>query len=278
MSPARARLGVDVFTGVVIVSVAIALASLTWRLQGYPGVGPAAAPVAPGNGQDTDIRPIIALAPFGTAVATSGEGGDSAIRLRAIFMAAPAEASVALIAGADGKVASYTLGQAVGGGVIEAIQPEQIVLRTSGGQRLVGFNPAGAAGGSPAQTTAAVSPPATQVAPGGVVAPPPAAGGAASVRALIPPSVQGGSATVGPAPLGRAPAPAAAGYRVGASPNPAVLAAGIRPGDVVVRVNGSAVGPGTSERDLMTGAIAAGAARLEIIRDGQRLSLTVPMR
>lgn len=275
MTPARIRLGVDLFAGAVVVSVALALAALTWRIQGYPGIGPAAAPVAPGPGSDTDIRPLIALAPFGTAVASTGEGGDGSIKLRAIFMAVPAEASVVLVAGAEGKVASYGVGQALGGGVIEAIQADQIVLRVASGQRVIGFNPtvgatgAAAAGSGANPTTAAAS---------FTAVPPPPPTGAAAIRAMIPPSVQGLPPPAAIAPSATAGTAPASGYRVGTSPNPALLAAGLRPGDVVVKVNGAAVNAGTTDRDLMASATANGSARVELLRDGQRVSLTVPVR
>ena len=278
MNPRQARLGVDIFTGAVVASVAFALAGLSWRLAGYHGIGPAAAPVAPGNSVLADIRPVLALAPFGTAMTAAGEGGDGSIQLRAIFLAVPAEASVVLIAGADGKVASYGLGQAVAGGLIEAIQAEQIVLRTSNGQRTIGFNPDSSIGkNAMAGGTTSPQPPSA-----GASAPALPASGIDAIRALIPREAQGRAspATVAPAPPPPQPGagPGAGGYRVGLAPAPAMLAAGIRPGDVIERVNGAAVGADADPREVMARAAAAGVARVEILRDGQRVSLSVPMR
>lgn len=271
MTPKQARLGVDLFTGLVIASVALALANLTWRLQGYHGVEPAAAPVAQGGGEMADIRPMIALAPFGSALSVSGEGGDTSVRLRAIFLSTPMEASVALIAGADGKVASYGVGQAVGGGVIETIQAEQIVLRLANGQRVIGFQPDGAS--QPASSAGAMTAPTairTIRRPNS---------GAEAVRALIPIELQGNPP---PSPQSAPPAssagPSSSGLRIGTTPPPALAAAGIRPGDVIERVNGTAVNSATSERELVASAMAAGSARVELLRGGQRISLTVPVR
>ena len=247
MTPRQARLGVDIFTGLVIASVGLALASLTWRLQGHSGIGPAAAPVASSAGEPADIRPLIALAPFGSALSVAADGSDMAIRLRAVFLASPSEASVALIAGADGKVASYGIGQAVGGGVIEAIMAEQIVLRLPSGLRAIGFDPQA----GPSQTGAPDAASAGRFATAAPHLSPPPAGGAAQI---------------------------ASGIRVGAAPPAALIAAGIRPGDVIERVNGTAVNAATSERDLIARTVAAGSARVELLRDGQRVSLTVTAR
>ncbi|MEO6092052.1 MAG: signaling protein [Novosphingobium sp.] len=281
MTPRQARLGVDIFTGAVIASVALALASLTWRLAGYSGVAPAVAPALIGGGQQADIRPVLALAPFGSAVSAATPGSDGAVRLRAIFLAIPVEASTVLLAGAgaDGKVTQYGLGQAVGGGVIEAIQAEQIVLRTPSGPRTIGFGPDG---GTPVAPTpgSVANVPAPSAATGVSTAQPPS--GIAEVRALIPAQMQGGNvpanvATAISAPPLTARVPVSSGYLVGASPGSAILAAGVRPGDVIERVNGVPVTAGTNERDLIAQATAAGSARLEILRGGRRVSLTVPV-
>ena len=72
--------------------------------------------------------------------------------------------------------------------------------------------------------------------------------------------------------------PGTTGYRVGSASAPALLAAGIRPGDVIERVNGAAVGADADPREIMARAAAAGVARVEILRNGQRVSLSVPVR
>jgi general secretion pathway protein C len=259
MTPRQAKLGVDVFTGAVIVSVAFALAGLTWRLQGEPGIGPSAAPVVPGRAATSDIGPLIALAPFGVPVAVANADGNSGgVILKGIFLARPADSSIVLIATADGKVSSYGVGSAVGGGVIESIEAEQISLRTPTGLQTIGFNPV-AGPAQPANGTTAPASGTAQASPS-----PQPVFGVDAVRALIPPSAQGR-----PAPPPPAPAPLSGG--------PALAAAGIRPGDVIQQVNGRPVQAGTNERELMASAIAAGSARVEIIRDGQRMTLTVPV-
>lgn len=216
MTPRQARLAIDIFTGAVIASVAVALATLTWRLTGETGIAPAAAPVPSGQAAAIDIRPLIALAPFGTPVVTTGvAASDGTIRLKGIFLANPLEASVVLLATADGQVASYTIGAPVAGGVIETIEAEQITLRTPTGVQVIGFNPQNATtavgepnraadpgavaaaaigaaaavaglnnGGGSADALPQASPPANQERPRPV-------SGAEAIRALIPQSAQG---------------------------------------------------------------------------------------
>ncbi|MGB7409032.1 MAG: hypothetical protein WA908_11045, partial [Pontixanthobacter sp.] len=58
------RLAVDIIAALIIASIALALANLTWRLLGYSGVEPVASPIASSSAA-TDINPLLALAPFG---------------------------------------------------------------------------------------------------------------------------------------------------------------------------------------------------------------------
>ncbi len=251
MTPRQLRRGIDIYTGAVIASVAVALAGLTWRLTGDPGVGPMAAPIAANAGQVSDLRPLIALTPFGSAATMVVAAGpmDTTIKLKAIFMAIPAEASSVLIAGSDGKVAVYGLGAAVGGGIINSIGPEQIVLRTAQGLQTIGFNPAAAGVGPTSMTTATMTGPAAPTSQLAPVAP--------------------------PAPPLSVSAPE--GYSVGNAPPPALLAAGIHAGDVIVQLNGAPVGARSNERELVGAAMAAGTARIEVLRDGRRVSLSAAM-
>jgi general secretion pathway protein C len=68
------------------------------------------------------------------------------------------------------------------------------------------------------------------------------------------------------------------GYVVGADSSPQLLRAGLRPGDVIRSVNGQALGDPDADRDLFASAAASGRLRVEVVRDGRTLSLTVPLR
>ncbi|WP_145916801.1 type II secretion system protein N [Erythrobacter sp. QSSC1-22B] len=289
MTPRHARLGVDVFTGLVVASVALALASLSWRLMGYASDAPVVSPLPPGLSGAGNIAPLIALSPFGTASEMAVEGSDSALTLRAIFAAIPASESVALIAGPDGQVIPVSIGDATPGGIVEAIEPEKVTLRTSTGLRILGFDPA--AGGSVASSGfAPVVPtmdPGTGNAAGASATRPTPLRGVDAIRSLIPQSdVPTGQATAAPPPAPPPPASGtpplstapAAGYRVGSQLPEQLQAAGIRPGDVIRAVNGSPVSGNESQQALLGRAMVGISARIELVRDGKRVSLTVPMR
>ncbi|MGX7896499.1 type II secretion system protein N [Tsuneonella sp. HG222] len=203
MTPKQARLGVDIFTALVVASVAFALASLTWRLQGYSGQPAAMVPASAGF-DSVDVAPILALAPFGNPANVSITADAAGLELRAVFAAVPASASVALIALPDGQVVPFAIGEATPAGVIESIEPEKVTLRANGGLRFLGFNPQNAA-----PAAGAVAPPPAalpSVSTPSATAPRPApTAGAAAIRALIP------GAAVPPAPPSPAPTGAAPG-------------------------------------------------------------------
>lgn len=282
-----ARFGVNIFTGLVVASVALALANLSWRLMGYAGDEPVISPVSLGMSGDRDIAPLIALAPFGTASGTIVEGGDGGLTLRAIFAAFPASESVALIAGPDGQVVPVSIGDATPGGIVEAIEPEKVTLRTSSGLRILGFNPVEGRG-----VTAGFTPvvPAAPIGGGdaaGTAPAMPAPTGVDAIRALIPPANRADveaappPSRVPPPPAISAPPQSAApasGYRVGSRLPAQLQAAGIQPGDVIQTVNGAPVRSNANERELLSRAMGGNSARIELVRDGKRVSLTVPMR
>ena len=70
----------------------------------------------------------------------------------------------------------------------------------------------------------------------------------------------------------------ASGYRVGTNAsNSAVASAGLRPGDVVISVNGMPVGVAMNDARLFDQVRSAGRARVEVEREGRRFFLTVPI-
>ena len=68
------------------------------------------------------------------------------------------------------------------------------------------------------------------------------------------------------------------GYKVAPEPNIGVTMAGLRPGDVITRLNGQSIGDVERDRQLYDEVAASGMARLEVVRDGQSLLLTFPLR
>ncbi len=245
VTPRRMRWVFAMFAAVVIASVAIALAGLTWHLAGYTGEPPVTSPVmhTTSAAAVADPAAVIALAPFGTALSANPGANDQTVRLKGILLATPASASTVLLAGADGKVAGYGIGAHVGGGVVAAIEPDQVILRMPGGLQAIGFetNPAGV--------------------PVGMQASPPAPGANAASA--------GGPAA--------GPAAGTGGYRIDRSAPPALLAAGLRIGDLVRQVDGTPVGNGQNPQDLIAHAAHAGSAMVIVVRNGQQVSLNLAM-
>lgn len=148
MTPARTRLAVDIFTAAVVISVAFALAALTWRLQGYSAVPPVAAPSRPIASSAAEVAAVSALAPFGRSAGNAAVVASGDVKLRAIFAAVPEAASVTLIAGPEGKVVPYSIGELTPAGVVEAIEPERVLLRSGSGLQVLSFDPAAASSSS----------------------------------------------------------------------------------------------------------------------------------
>ncbi len=253
MNMRQVRLGIDLFTGLVVASVGVALAGLTWRLTGT-GAPPVAAATAVSSGDPVDIGGLLALAPFGTVAAASDTASDGSLHLKGILLAVPASSSSALIAGADGKVASYAIGAALGGGVVEAIEADQVIVRTPHGLQAIGFTPVASA------PSAAALGVADKVAGFVAVGPAP--------PALAPPLGASTAAT-----------PARGGFPITNSAPTALFAAGLQPGDTVEEVNGTPITAGMSAdvvaRDLAGAALHGGAAQVVVLRNGNLVSLHV---
>jgi general secretion pathway protein C len=295
MTPERAGdLAVRAAGLVVVVSVAFALAGLTWRLVGWDdgrdtvAVADALPPLGASGGPDPDVARIVGLAPFGGGGGGSGLPASSlGLVLKGILLADPAEASSALIATADGVAVAYGVGASVAGNaVIESIAVDRVILKVGDRREVLGF-PEPVAG--PAPDPSAPAPGAgitiTSPAPPAVVAPNPQAAASASpaspvAAAARPPARQAQPAAPAPAPSAAALGveATASGYRIGPNPSPELRRFGLQPGDVIETLNGQAVGSVASDRQLFERAVQSGGARVEVVRDGRRLTLTFPLR
>lgn len=270
MTPRQARLGVDIFTGLVAASIGVALAGLTWRLTGDPGQRLGASPVAARPQRPVDLGPLIALAPFGTAApAAPTQATNQPLTLRGILLASPRAASSALIAVGDQPAQAFYVGQAVGNGTIDAIEVDHVVLLSGGARSILAF-PDKSGGGA----TAGAPPPAPLPAMASTDVPAPAA----SPPPLAPAAPAAPPAS-GPALLGSLGAsPTGSGYAIGANLPPALRNAGLQPGDQVVAVNGTPIADALGNGGLLASAASAGTARIDLVRAGQRLSLSVPFK
>ena len=285
MTPQQLEWGLNAVTGLVVVSVALALASLTWRLAGEPGgraraaVAAAAAVSAP---VPVDLTPILLAAPFGSPAVLQpalGQGEGLGLQLRGILRTRRASASTALVATSDGKVQSVAVGQSVGSATVESIEIDHVVLNLGGRRERLGFPERSVASAAGVASIRALIPDAVAGVPAPAarlgVAPPAVAPGSASPVEVYRERMAASPQTL-LGTLGASATPQ--GYRVGATPSPDMQRAGLAPGDVVTTINGSPVGDVERDRQLFEQAVASGRARVEVIRDGRRIVLSFPLR
>lgn len=268
LTPRQARTGLDLVTGLVIVSVAFALAGLTWRIAGHAGTG--AVTVPSGRTAPTlapDIAAALALAPFGKpAMSDAGQATALPLELKGVFAARPADLSVAYISVSGAPALPFRLGEAAGGATVTAILRDRVILSNAGRSEFLAFPDPTL---SPEERAAAAN--RAQGA-----APPPSALGSGMAPAP-------GSAPPVPAPASQADhanvlqrldaTPVSGGYRIGANGPPGMAA-----GDVVQSVNGTALSDPAAANSAFAAAQASGTAQVQILRDGKRLTLTVPLR
>lgn len=268
MSPRRVERSIDVAIGLIVVSVAFALAQLSWRIAGDPGhgsrgVAPAAVTAAP----PLDITPIVALAPFGRLAPVAASPTSLGLQLRAILLAQPRSASSAVISSSGGPTQSVSIGQAIAGGAtVEAIELDHVLLRVGGRTELLGF-PRANGSAAPARVDAdapTYGAPTANGAPQAVPAPPAAAPPAPNVPGAFLDSL-GLAITDG-------------GYRIGPNPSAAARLAGLLPGDLIEKVNGSVAGDIDRDGRALDAAVRSGGGRLEIMRGGRRMTLSFPAR
>ena len=282
---------------VVVGSLAVALAGLTWRLVGWDdgrdevAVAGSLAPLggAAAPGADADVARIVSLAPFGGATATGGVAASTlGLVLKGVIMAYPASASTALISVGEGPATIYGIGQTpVGDAVIEQIEVDHVIL-TSGGtrQRLdfptpVAVDPATVSGATPGAgitVTPAGPPPPSPQAAAALAMSSPIASAAAAAQPAPRPADTGATPNVAAAAGAAGVTATASGYRIGPNPSAEIRRFGLQPGDVIETLNGEAVGNTGLDQSLIERARASGQARVVILREGRRLTVNLPLR
>ncbi len=138
---------VRLYAVLMVASVAVALAGLTWRLMGYAGGAEApvvsvAAPSAGGGARAgaTDVSAMIRLAPFGRSEPGAAAATRLPLTLRGVVQARPAEASTAWIESEDGKVVSYAVGGAIpGGATLNSVAADHVILDVGGNLERLDF-------------------------------------------------------------------------------------------------------------------------------------------
>lgn len=193
MTPREIRFGLDGLTGIAVVSVAAALALLTWTIAGYSST---ASPVSAAAGAylppspAPDLTALVNLPPFGratTAPASVAAGSD--LVLHGILLTTPVAASTVLIASPGQDPVSYPIGGVLpNGGTIDSIGEDFVLLR-SGDRYLTLYFPDDPRARQPGQpgtpnAAPAPAPPPAPAVPGAG----PSASGVDAIRALLPPS------------------------------------------------------------------------------------------
>lgn len=230
-----------------------------------------------------DLTAILDFAPFGRvadpeprpdAPAPDREA-DLGLTLQGVTIAADRAASQAIIAGGDQPVGSYRIGAAITASAsLAEVWPDHVVLNVAGQVRVLAFSDR-AAEQSAAPYEDDIEAPASN----------------GYLRTLIPAAADPDSAgreTLADlrADLQRNPSgllakygiePAGDGYLITeATPN-GVLTIGLQPGDLVITLNGQALGDLATDQAWADQVAASGQIRLEVLRDGATLSLSSPL-
>lgn len=250
LTPRQTKQALDIMTGVVVASVAIALAGLTWRIAGHAGQGAITVPSGTRPALATpDVAAALALAPFGRA-ATAAQAQPTGLQvvLKGVVFAVPATMSTAFIAQNGEAPKPYRIGEAVAGATIEGIQRDRVLLNNGGRVEFLAFpDPA-----APPQVAGAAPPPPATAQP---AVPAPAPAPPANLLSRFDAS------------------PTEGGYAVGENAPP-----GLRAGDVVQSLNGQPLGKGAADQAAFAAAQASGSAQIQVLRDGKPVTLTVPLR
>ncbi|MGV3578988.1 type II secretion system protein N [Brevundimonas sp.] len=284
---------------VVVGSLAVALAGLTWRLVGWDdgrsevAVADSLAPlggIAATPGADADVARIVSLAPFGGAAASIGglpSASGLGLVLKGIISVYPPSASTALISVGEGPATIYGVGQTpVGDAVIESIEVDHVVLTSGGARQRLDFpipvvaDPAAAAATTPGAgiTVTPAQPVQSPEAAAALAISSPIASAAAAAQQAPRPADTGATPNVAAAAGAAGVTATASGYRIGPNPSAEIRRFGLQPGDVIESLNGQAIGAAGLDQSLIERARAAGQARVVIFREGRRLTVNLPLR
>lgn len=257
LTPYRQRIALALLTAAMAVSLAFALAGLTWRLAGHAGTGAITVPPTPRPVPVPDIAPALALAPFGrAAVDDVAQPTTLALQLRGLVYAQPQSLAAAFISANGEQAKPFKVGDALLSATIEGIQPKRVLLRNGGRVEFLAFpDPFAPVGGAAPATAAAPTPSAAPSQASGSPPTPQPQPSASDVMARLDAR------------------PVSGGYQVGTNAPP-----GLRPGDVLRSVNGGALTSPEAARDALIRAQQTGSAQVQITRDGRPVTITVPIR
>ena len=284
MSSRIPTLPIWAFAALTALTLGVSAGQVFWRLNGSDTA--AALPrakereQAEGAGRDTrlDLAPILAFAPFGSAVVAQADlqvGGETSLgfTLLGVTIAIPSAGSRAIIAGGDGPARGYFLGEIISAAAsLAAIEADHVVLNVGGRLETLSF----AKADGPAAPANAGPDLRNLIPSGGPSAPPADVSNQpdaviARYRSAIQLDAQGVMNRLGLEITDQ-------GYRITESASPGVRQAGFRAGDVVTTVNGKRVGDMSTDQGYFDEVAASGRARVELLRDGQTIVMSFPLR
>lgn len=271
-------------TALAAISIGLHAGPLPWRFAGDSGLpAPAIVAATADEGDPVSIEPILALAPFGRlapapAPETPVEETALGLTLHGVVIATDAARSSAIISSGEVPARSYQVGEVVAeAATLIEVQGDHVVIEVAGRRETLSFpeirSATGRSGGD--RGVAALRALVT------------GNGGAANAPAETPRNdpeaviaryrerIQANPQTVLD---GLGLEATAQGYRIGETASNGVRRAGLQPGDVVEKVNGQQVGNIERDRDLFDAVAASGRARIEVLRDGQRVVMSFPLR
>jgi general secretion pathway protein C len=267
------------FAALMTVSLGLSAGQVFWRLSGDENRAPAAArQPQPTDAPRFDLAPILAFLPFGSSVQQTPVqevAGETSLGLAllGVTISVPASGSRAIISGGDGPARGYFVGEIITASAsLSAIEPDHVVLNVGGRLETLSFTKSGAAAtptnGGPnlrnliPSANPADAPSATSNDPDAVIA---------RYRAAINLDAQGVMNRLGLEITDQ-------GYRITSAASAGVRQAGFKAGDVVTTVNGQKVGDMAADQRYFDEVAASGRARVELLRDGQTIVMSFPLR
>jgi len=280
-------------------------------------VAPGTSSAGPARPPRVSINTIISRNLFGdaAAVAEVAEVAEAAVEtrlpleLQGVFVADEPEASAAIVAQRGRAGELYVVGDNLpGNATLIEVHPNYIVLRRAGARETLTFpdsKPQFVAGGSPddapeREFSRSLATPFEDdydedipvdetsyddggyAAADGSYAGQDTASGSDTMRALVDEYRERINAdpegTLNELGLEPVEADSAAGYRLGAlAESPYLSQTGLQPGDVVLSVNGQAVGDVRQDQTQIDSILASGSARLEVQRGNRRFFVTASL-
>lgn len=296
MTGARLWVGIAAIAVFAAGSLAAAGLRLAWHWSGHTTVLPSdvmAPPAAEGAPQPRDITAIVAFAPFGQAetltpdrVSASADTGLDVVLRGVMVDPDPGQSRALMLVG--GNTSVFRVGDAVQSAELVMIDTETVTLQVGDRRQVVGFDGMVDAMTGDAATAPQDAAPAAPRDPLARLAASIVAGsGSIDLRDDTPPETTDDYIAFWRNRITQNPQAAMDrvgvelvenGYRIKDAPDIGVTMAGLRPGDVITRLNGTEVGDIDRDRKLYDDVAASGIARLEVMRDGKSLLLTFPLR